>query len=377
MNLWHIAKGQWHDQLIKLAAGDEGVVDLETKLGPVPEDGGGSFGNISNYYVKRYGFASDAQIIPCTGDNPATILALPLQPSDAMVSLGTSTTFLMSTPTWLPDPAYHFMNHPTTAGLYMFMLCYKNGGLAREQVRDAINGDKSRSWDKFNASALNTRALAQDSSSSPMKMGLFFPRPEIVPNVKAGQWRYEYDAGSNKITRLDTTPADTDARTIIESQFLSLRLRAASLVSSHKLPNGKTLPPQPRRVYLVGGGSANPAIAQLAGEVLGGVEGVFKLDIGGNACALGAAYKACWGCERSPGENFEDLIKKRWDESKFVKKVADGYKEGIFEAYGEAVKGFDMMEKEVETMAEEHVGMEAKSKGGVVHKDDAGHGAAN
>jgi len=378
MNLWHIAKGQWNDQLIKLTAGDEGVADLETKLGPVPEDGGGSFGNISSYYVKRYGFASDAQVIPCTGDNPATILALPLQPSDAMVSLGTSTTFLMSTPTWRPDPAYHFMNHPTTAGLYMFMLCYKNGGLAREQVRDAINGEKkTKSWDKFNSSALNTRALSQSDPSQPMKMGLFFPRPEIVPNVKAGQWRYEYSTDSNKLTRLETTPEDSDARTIIESQFLSLRLRAAALVAGHDHPDGTTLPPQPRRVYLVGGGSANPAIAQLAGEVLGGVEGVFKLDIGGNACALGAAYKACWGCERAPGEHFEDLIKKRWDETKFVKKVADGYKKGVFEAYGQAVRGFDMMEKEVEKMAEEHVGVEAKSKGGVVHSTDQGHGAAN
>lgn len=111
--------------------------------------------------------------------------------------------------------------------------------------------------------------------------------------------------------------------------------------------SGETLPAQPRRVYLVGGGSANPAIARIAGEVLGSVEGVFKLDIGGNACALGAAYKAVWGCERGEGETFEDLIGGRWDEGKFVKKVAEGYKKGTFERYGEAVQGFEKMEMRV------------------------------
>ena len=139
MNLWDIKKGEYHEELLKLCAGPFGPEDLKRKLGPVPEDGGFHLGMIDRYYVERYGFSPDCAVIPATGDNPATILALPLRPSDAMVSLGTSTTFLMSTPSYKPDPATHFFNHPTTPGLYMFMLCYKNGGLAREYVRNAIN----------------------------------------------------------------------------------------------------------------------------------------------------------------------------------------------------------------------------------------------
>jgi xylulokinase len=49
-------------------------------------------------------------------------------------------------------------------------------------------------------------------------------------------------------------------------------------------------------------------IARIAGEVLGGAKGVFKLDVGENACALGAAYKAVWAVERREGETFEELI---------------------------------------------------------------------
>ncbi|KAF2155865.1 putative D-Xylulose kinase [Myriangium duriaei CBS 260.36] len=345
MNLWHIAKGQWHEKLLKLVGGKEHVDDLKAKLGQVPEDGGGSFGRISNYFVKRFGFPDDCSIIPCTGDNPATILALPLRPADAMVSLGTSTTFLMSTKEYKPDPAYHFMNHPTTAGLYMFMLCYKNGGLAREQIRDQLGS--SASWDEFNSAALNTAPLAQSQPNDPMRLGLFFPRHEIVPNVRAGQWRYNYDSVTQKLEQEANDVVESDARVIVESQMLSLRLRSQKLVHPVKDSSGKTLPAQPRRVYLVGGASSNPAIARIAGDVLGGVEGVYKLDIGGNACGLGAAYKATWGCERQNGQSFEDFIGQRWNEDQFVKRITDGYREGVFEKYGEAIKGFELMESTV------------------------------
>ena len=127
MNLWDIQAGTYNEKLLALAAGTADTNDLRSKLGDVPEDAGGNFGTVSPYFVHRFGFTSSCTIVPFTGDNPSTILALPLRPLDAMVSLGTSTTFLMSTPHCKPDPAVHFFNHPTTAGLYMFMLCYKNG----------------------------------------------------------------------------------------------------------------------------------------------------------------------------------------------------------------------------------------------------------
>ena len=48
MNLWHIGKGDWHDDLLALAAGGkDGAADLKQKLGPVHEDGGKNFGNIT------------------------------------------------------------------------------------------------------------------------------------------------------------------------------------------------------------------------------------------------------------------------------------------------------------------------------------------
>ncbi|KAL4787850.1 FGGY family of carbohydrate kinase [Aspergillus varians] len=350
MNLWNIHNGAYDEDILKLCAGPHGVDDLKSKLGVVPEDGGIDLGKVHQYYVDRYGFSPECTVIPSTGDNPATILALPLRPSDAMVSLGTSTTFLMSTPSYKPDPATHFFNHPTTPGLYMFMLCYKNGGLAREKIRDAINdsqNDKSPSnpWANFDIIALKTPPLGQNSPSDPMKMGLFFPRPEIVPNLRSGQWRFNYNPATGTLTETDQgwdKPLD-EARAIIESQLLSLRLRSRGLTQSP----GPGIPAQPRRVYLVGGGSKNKTIAKIAGEILGGSDGVYKLEIGDNACALGAAYKAVWAIERTNGQTFEDLIGKRWHEEEFIEKIADGYQKEAFERYGRAVEGFEKMELQV------------------------------
>jgi len=351
MNLWDVPKGTWCEETLQLTSGTFGKESLKQKLGGVPEDGGSHLGNISDYFVKRFGFSPDCQVVASTGDNPSTILALPLRPNDAIVSLGTSSTFLMSTPEYLPDPAVHFFNHPTTAGLYMFMLCYKNGGLAREEVRDLINAAlhpadvNSTSWAEFDKYLLETKPLAQEDDSKPVQMGIYFPRPEIVPNLPAGQWHFQYDLASDMLTQTAKTPhyPYEDARIIVESQLLSMRLRSRGVVKSP----GNNLPPQPRRVYLVGGGSRNKAIAQVAGEVLGGSEGVYKLDLGENACALGAAYKAVWAIERSEGQSFEDLIGGRWTEADFIEKITDGYQADKYEKYGKALKGFEQMEKDL------------------------------
>ena len=350
MNLWDVAAGTYNQSLMNLAAGPSGASDLVSKLGTVPKDGGYSFGSISPYFVHRYGFDAACSIVPFTGDNPSTILALPLRPLDAMVSLGTSTTFLMSTPHYKPDPAVHFFRSPTTEGLYMFMLCYKNGGLAREQIRDCVGAvppGSSDPWSSFNEHATQSPPLGLEKPDSPVKIALYFPRPEIVPNVGAGIYRFTYSPETRSLSSSDVwdLPSD-DCRAIVESQLLSLRLRSRDIVAPPS-PNPQDLPAQPRRIYLVGGGSQNPAIAKLAGEILGGVEGIYRLDVGGNACALGSAYKAVWAAERKPGETFEQLIGSRWREDDFVKKVATGYQAGLYEEYAKGVEALNAVEKDV------------------------------
>ncbi|GAW11162.1 hypothetical protein ANO14919_005040 [Xylariales sp. No.14919] len=359
MNLWDISVETWNEELLGLTAGGkEGIPALRKKLGEVSTDGGVILGTVSPYFTQRFGFSEDCRITAFTGDNPATILCLPLRPLDAIVSLGTSSTFLMNTPNYKPDPSYHFMNHPTTKGHYMFMLCYKNGGLAREKVRDALPklaADEKDLWASFNKSVLETPPLDVHKDGDSAKLGLYFPLPEIVPNVQAGTWRYTHNGSSlteySASSKLGWT-SQADARIIVESQALSMRLRSQNLVSA--IPGRPELPAQPRRIYLVGGGSLNPAIARAFGDVLGGAEGVYRLDVGGNACALGGAYKALWACERGDGDrlqSFDELIGARWKEEGNVQKVDDGYREREYKRYGDVLDAFEEMESRVLSVA--------------------------
>ena len=250
------------------------------------------------------------------------------------------------------------------------MLCYKNGtffhigpclpstsflrqsgGLAREQIRDAlptVPHGNSDAWSTFNHHVLHTRPLGASVEGSPAKIALYFPRPEIVPNVhEAGTYRYTYTGEDLAVSSPpEWKEPEDDCRAIVESQLLSPRLRSRGIVAPPS-PNPRNVPAQPRRVYLVGGGSQNAAIAKLAGGILGGVEGVYRLDVGGNACALGSAYKAVWAIERKTRESFEDFISCRWKEDDFVEKVADGYQEEIYRFYEKGTTGLEAIEKEI------------------------------
>ena len=66
MNLFDIKTGTYNQKLMALAAGPS---DLLSKLGHISEDGGGTLGDISQYFVQGYGFNSSCKIVPFTGDN--------------------------------------------------------------------------------------------------------------------------------------------------------------------------------------------------------------------------------------------------------------------------------------------------------------------
>ncbi|CAZ84238.1 unnamed protein product [Tuber melanosporum] len=223
----------------------------------------------------------------------------------------------------------------------MFMLCYCNGALARERVRDEIaytSAPSSDPWKEFNEKALSTPPLGKRLKNDDAKLGIYFPIPEIVPNVHAGTWRYRIPP-TGDLKKVESFDPGTDARAIIESQALSMRLRANPLLST-------SAPAQPRRVYLVGGASKNPAIAEVLGQVLGGKDGVYRLDQGGNACALGAAYYAAWAVGGRKGDGggesgFEDFLAQRWEEGGRIVKVGKGYEEGVWEEYGDVLGAFE------------------------------------
>ncbi|KAI9893613.1 MAG: hypothetical protein M1814_006409 [Vezdaea aestivalis] len=365
MNLWDIHNNQWHPPLLALASSADSpttepsnVDHLSTLLGSVHTDPSASLGPIGAYWTNRYSIPAACQIQPFTGDNPATLLPIPLAPLDAIISLGTSTTFLMNTPSYLPSPSYHLSPHPTIPNSYMFMLCYKNGSLAREQVAKALSPEPTAppNWPLFTSAVLSNPLTP--TPPSPIKIGLYFPLPEIIPPLPSLTARYTYDPFNKSLTT-STWPPATDAPALLASQLLSLRLRSAPLLAAS---NALT----PKRIYLAGGAANNRAVWKMVREIIGGEDGVwvFGDEVGGNAGALGAAGRACWGCE-GRGMGWEGWLRGRWGGDlmggRRVRRVEEGWDRAVWERWSEGVRGLEMVEGELlrkERVARESPGLD-------------------
>ncbi|KAH9884792.1 D-xylulose kinase [Cubamyces lactineus] len=253
MNLMNVLTCEWDDRLLEAAGGPE----LRGKIGPEPAPGGTFLGKIHPYWVQRWGFNPECEIAPFTGDNPATVIALST-PGDAILSLGTSTTFLLSIPPAETAPrrftTSHLLTHPTTPDAHIAMLCYKNGALAREQVRDQYADGH---WTRFNE-LVEARPVGNDGF-----MGFYFPLPEIIPPNVQGNFFFSTSPSSSSVTTLSESemPHDAHPRAILESQFLSIRSRITAILP----PDAPPL----QRLVLSGGSSLNPVIQQAAADVFG------------------------------------------------------------------------------------------------------------
>lgn len=130
------------------------------------------------------------------------------------------------------------------------MLCYKNGALAREQVRDKYAGGH---WHIFN------ELVEKTPPGSNGTIGFYFPLPEIIPPNVVGEYFFSTHLADESITNPIITkdpPPSIHARAILESQFLSIRSRI-----EHILPENS---PPLKRLVISGGSSANSVIRQIA-----------------------------------------------------------------------------------------------------------------
>lgn len=340
MNIYNVEKSDFDDELVAVAAGvhpkldnttekemEAGVAELKQKLGRIAPVSYESLGSISSYFVQKYGFSCDAQIYSFTGDNLATIISLPLQQNDILISLGTSTTVLLVTEQYNPSSQYHLFKHPTLKNAYMGMICYCNGALARENVRNELNEKHNMekdSWDKFNE-------LLDQSKEFDQKLGIYFPLGEIVPNASAQFRRCQLETDGH-IKDVKDWDVENDVTSIVESQTISCRLRAGPMLSNSggsspatpqaedmeleelynklhsqfgdiytdgKKQNFNSLTSKPHKIFYVGGASRNLSIIRKMGSILGATDGNYQVEIP-NACALGGAFKASWSftCEQ-------------------------------------------------------------------------------
>jgi xylulokinase len=257
MNLMDIRKKVWHPAALKATA-----PGLKRKLPPLAASGK-TIGKVSPYFVRKFGLNPEALATVWTGDNPASVIGLGLiQPGQVAISLGTSDTFFGSMKECRTDAQGegHVFGSPT--GGYMTLICFKNGSLAREKIRDAYG---LPDWKKFGAALAATPPGNQG--------GILLPwfEAEIVPRVnRPGIHRFD----------LDEKDAAANCRAIVEAQMMTMRLHS------------QWMKVVPDRIFATGGASQTLPILQVMADVMNCP--VERIEVSKSA-ALGAALQAAHG----------------------------------------------------------------------------------
>ncbi|KAK9396069.1 xylulose kinase [Crotalus adamanteus] len=276
MNLLQIREKVWNPVCLDACA-----PQLGKKLGqPVPSSK--ILGLISPYYTERFGFNPACQIVAFTGDNPASLAGMRLSEGDIAISLGTSDTLFL----WIkePNPALegHIFCNPVDSQAFMALLCYKNGSLMREKIRDEF---ALGSWEEFSA------VLESTAAGNGGKVGFYFDVREITPEAVG---IHRFDASNAKIPAF---PKDVEIRALIEGQFMAKRIHAEKL-------GYKILPTT--KILATGGASHNKAILQILSDIFS--VPVYTIDTANSAC-LGSAYRAIHGLVAETGVSLTDIVK--------------------------------------------------------------------
>jgi xylulokinase len=279
MNLLNLSTLAWDKQLA-----DATAPCLLEKL-PKPAAATSVQGKVSPYFVEKYGISQTCRCALFTGDNPASLVGMgATAPGNIVISLGTSDTFFAAMPGPKTDPNGfgHVFGNP--AGGFMSLICFRNGSLAREALRDRLGLD----WSAFDRAAL---AATRGSAGSNLMLPFF--GPEITPRRDFSgpvlKGAPEFESGADPALQV---------RALLEGQFLNMRLHS------------RWMEVKAERLRLTGGASKNDGIAQLAADIFQAP--VERLDVS-NSAALGAALIAATAaghdladlqqtfCQASPG----------------------------------------------------------------------------
>lgn len=263
MNLMDIRTKDWAPRALEAAA-----PDLKEKLPPLTASDR-VVGPSAPYFTAKYGLSPTCQACVWSGDNPNSLVGVGLvKPGRVCISLGTSDTYFGTMADARVDPAGegHCFGSPT--GGYMSLICFKNGSLARERVRDAYGLD----WAGFSA------ALRATPVGNLGRLMLPYFDTEIVPNVLTPHvWRFGVEEADG--------PAN--CRAVVEAQQLSMRLHS------------RWLGIDPTTIYATGGASANREILTVMANVHGAEVYQFEVE---NSAAVGAALRAAHAWHKARGD---------------------------------------------------------------------------
>ncbi|MEJ2282300.1 MAG: FGGY family carbohydrate kinase [Desulfobacterales bacterium] len=263
-NLADIRAGGWSPAAMTATA-----PDLERRLPPlVVKDE--VVGNVSSYLVSKYKFNPQTLIITGSGDNPCSLVGLGLigEPRIHAISLGTSDTYFGYTPELKGTQRATGHIFGTADGRYMFLICFKNGSLARERIKDRYG----LTWADF------SEILMQMSPGNNGRILLPYFLPEITPPVPAPQVL--------RFGGLAEEDASANVCAVAEAQAMAMY--------RHSSWAGRG----PESILVTAGGSENRGLLKVISRVFGTDVRAFEIK---ESASLGAAIRAAHCCLNHKG----------------------------------------------------------------------------
>ena len=254
---WSPADGAYREDLVRLALGH--VPSLPRVAGP-----GEAIGETATGIV----------LGPGTGDNMGAALALDVSAGDVVVSLGTSGTAFAGSSRPTSDATGIVAGFADATGNYLPLVCTLNAARVLTSTASLLGVDFD---------GLAALALAAAPGSGGLTLLPYFDG-ERTPNLPDAR------GSLHGITRENLTPQNL-ARAAIEGMFGGLADAVDALVGVGVAP---------RRILLVGGAAANPAVGAVAATLF---DVPVEVPPPGEYVADGAARQAAWvlaGAERPP-----------------------------------------------------------------------------
>jgi xylulokinase len=266
MNLLNLRTLQWDQEIARATA--PGLLE---RLPPVTASTTVADG-LHPYFCK-YGLRAGTPVVVWSGDNPNSLIGTGAgTPGTAVISLGTSDTFFaaMDAVRVDPDGYGHVFGNP--AGGFMSLICFKNGSLARERVRDDCGVD----WKTFDVTAF---ADTPPGNNGNLMLPYFVPEitPLVLETGVRRQGTAAFEAGK--------APASVRIRAVVEAQALTMKLHSQWMGTDFDT------------VRITGGASRSQGLAQVLADVFQArIERIAVPDSAG----LGAAMRATQAVGKVP-----------------------------------------------------------------------------
>ena len=257
---WSPASGEYRRDIFELALGHD--AQLPRVAGPTEV-----VGEIGASVRAQLGITGSEPVLigPGTGDNMGAAMALGIGAGDVVVSLGTSGTAFAGSNIPTADASGLVAGFADATGHFLPLVCTLNAARVLTSTAELLGVDMQR---------FAELALSAPPGSSGLTMLPYFDG-ERTPNLPDAR------GSLHGITRDNLTPA-TIARAAIEGMLGGLADAVDALVA---------VGVQPRRVLIVGGAAANPAVVEVASTL---VDVPVEVPPPGEYVADGAARQAAW-----------------------------------------------------------------------------------